>query len=112
MNELDQEFDQALLEQLNAKLVEAAKVMAEVNTLRQQIGLDSLIFTQWERESLYEKVSREVNESEEAEHPDFDEDQIIDMKMDTIAAKFDLIQTDALERELNQAGWSTSSSYC
>jgi len=111
MSELDKDFD-SLVAQINTKLAEAADAMKEVNRLRVKAGLNSLIFSQWEREYIYEKVSREVNESEDSLHPDLDEDEIIDMKMDEIAARYDRIQTDALEQELNQAGWSTSSSYC
>jgi len=107
MSELDQEFDAALLEQLNAKLAEAAKVMAEVNALREKIGLESLIFTQWRREDLH----RELRDKFEEEGRKVDSDEIYD-KMDEISAFYDTIQTDGLEREIGRAGWSTSSSYC
>jgi hypothetical protein len=111
MSELNNDFD-SLVEQINAKLNEAATAMKEVNNLRRKAGLESLIFSQWEREEAYRKISREVNESEEAEDPDFDEDEVVQTKMEELQAKYDIIDTNALERELNQAGWSTSSSYC
>lgn len=111
MSDLDKDFE-SLVEQINAKLNEAAIAMKEANNLRIKAGLDSLIFSQWEREEAYRQISREVNESEEAEDPDFDEDEVVQTRMEEVQAKYDSIDTDALERELNQAGWSTSSSYC
>lgn len=111
MSELDKDFEETL-KQLNAKLAEAAKVMEEVNELRAKAGLESLVFSAWMREEAYRKISREVNESVEAEDPDFDEDEAVDLKMEEIQSRYDRIDTGALEGELNDAGWSTSSSYC
>jgi len=108
MSELDQEFDAALLEQLNAKLAEAAKVMAEVNALREKVGLESLILTSWRREDLYREIRDKI---EEEENREVDSSEIYD-KMDEVAAFYETIQTSGLERELGRAGWSTSSSYC
>lgn len=111
MSELEQDFD-SVLKELNVKLKEAADKMREVNELRVKAGFESLIFSQWEREEAYSRIRREVNESEAAEDPDFDEDYVVDEKMEELRARYDLIEKSPLEREINRAGWSTSSSYC
>lgn len=107
MSELDKDFEQHL-EQLNAKLAEAAKAMKEVNDLREKAGLESLIFSAWMREEAYTNIRRRIEE-EENRRPDSDE---IYEKIEELQATYEQIDTSALERELNRAGWSTSSSYC
>lgn len=111
MSELEQDFD-SVLKELNIKLKEAADKMREVNELRAKAGFESLIFSQWEREEAYSRIRSEVNESEATEDPDFDEDYAVDEKMEELRARYDLIEKSPLEREINRAGWSTSSSYC
>lgn len=111
MSELDQDFE-SLAEQINAKLAEAAEKLREVNELRVQAGLQSLIFSQWERDDVYRRISREVEESDEASNPDFDVDEAIETKMEEYEAKYNAIDVSDLEEELGSAGWSTSSSYC
>lgn len=108
MSELDKEFDAALLAQLNDKLAEAAKVMHEVNELRSKLGLDSLILTQWRREELYSEIKSKI---EEEENRRVDSREIYN-RMEDYQSFYDQIKTDGLEREMNRAGWSTSSSYC
>lgn len=110
MSELDKEFDAALLEQLNEKLLEAAKAMKEVNEIRTKLGLDSLILSSWSRDDLYSEVERKFEEDESL-HEDEIGDKI-EEKMEEYQAFYDRIQTGPLESELGRAGWSTSSSYC
>lgn len=111
MSDLEQDFDSVLIE-LNTKIKEAAEKLREVNELRAKAGFESLIFSQWEREEAYSRIRSEVSESEAAESPDFDEDGAIDDKMEEIRARYSLIEKNPLEKEINRAGWSTSSSYC
>jgi len=111
MTDLEQDFD-SLLTQINTKLNEAADKLREVNELRKKAGLDALIFTSWEREEAYRRISRQVEESEEAQNEDFDIDEKVDELMDAEYRKYEAIDVRALERELSHAGWSTSSSYC
>lgn len=107
MSELDKDFEQHL-EQLNAKLAEAAKVMKEVNELREKAGLEALIFTQWMREDAYRSIRNQIEE-EENRKPDSDE---IYERIEKLQETYEQIETSDLEREMNRAGWSTSSSYC
>lgn len=102
MSELEQEFDN-LVGQINVKLNEAAAALKEANVLREKAGLPALIFSAWLREDAW----REFRHLE-----DEDENFDIDARMDEERAKYEKIDTGALERELGQAGWSTSSSYC
>lgn len=107
MSDLEKDFEQHL-EQLNAKLAEAAKVMKEVNELRAKAGLESLIFSAWMREDAYRTIRNQIEE-EENRKPDSNE--IYD-RIEEMQARYEQIETGALENELNSAGWSTSSSYC
>jgi hypothetical protein len=107
MSELDKDFEKHL-EELNAKLVEAAKLMKEVNDLREKAGLDSLIFSAWMREDAYRNIRNQIEE-EENRKPDSNE--IYD-RIEKLQETYEQIETSGLERELNRAGWSTSSSYC
>lgn len=111
MSILDKEFDAELLEQLNTKLAEAAKTMKEVNALRSKLGLDSLILTSWARDDLYSEIRSRFDEDENISS-DQEMDDLVDDKMAECEALYDRIKTDALESQLNIAGWSTSSSYC
>ena len=107
MSELDKDFD-GLVEQINAKLKEAATALKEANALRSKAGLDSLIFTQWQREDAYREIRNRIEE-EENRKPDSNEiyDEI--EKRQELYERFDV---RALESEMGNAGWSTSSSYC
>lgn len=111
MSILDKEFDAEVLAKLNAKLEEAAEVMKEVNALRSQLGLDSLILTSWERDHLYSELQSKFDEDENISS-DQELYDLIDDKMVEYEAFYGRIKTDALEGQLNSAGWSTSSSYC
>ena len=115
MSILDKEFDGELLAQLNEKLVEAAKIMKEVNELRGKLGLDSLILTSWARDDLYRDIESQLDESEDEDIVHLNRREKSDLiyeKLEQAQALYEQIQTDALENELNSAGWSTSSSYC
>lgn len=107
MSELDKDFE-SFLPQINAKLAEAAAAMKEVNRLRQEAGLESLIFTSWMRQEAWRNLNRQMDEMTEEEAEQFD----IDAKMDEISDQFAAIDVGPLESELSHAGWSTSSSYC
>ncbi len=111
MSILDKEFDAEVLAQLNEKLAEAAKIMKEVNALRDKLGLDSLILTSWARDDLYSQLRDEMDEDETI-NSDQERDDRIDEGMERAQSLYDQIKTSALEGQLNSAGWSTSSSYC
>lgn len=100
MPELEQEF-QATIDQVNAKLQEAAKALREANDLAIKAGYkNGLINSQWAREAEMEKFPDE-------EGSDEDEDPY-----DIIQAKYDLLDISDLEEAMSDAGWQPSSSYC
>lgn len=88
MSDIDKEFKD-VVNQINAKLAEAAASLKEANRLAQEAGIPALIDSQFVRENL----------------SDEDEEE-------TFEAVIDYIDVSALEHELDTAGWSTSSSYC
>jgi len=102
MSDLEQDFN-SLVVQINSKLNEAAKALKEANQLREKAGLRSLIFNAWEREEAYSRFNDQADEDENVD---------VDELMDEEYKKYQSIDTNALERELGSAGWSTSSSYC
>lgn len=112
MSILDQEFDAEVLAKLNAKLEEAAKIMKEVNELRAQLGIDSLILTTWARDDFRREIRHQIDEGELVVSDHNEMYELIDERMDAAQSRYDQIKTDALESQLNNAGWSTSSSYC
>ena len=112
MSILDKEFDAEVLAQLNEKLAEAAKVMKEVNALRDKLGLDSLILTVWARDDFRREIRSQIDDGELVVSDHNEMYELLDEKMDAAQARYDQIDTGPLERELNNAGWSTSSSYC
>ena len=71
MSDLEKDFD-GLVEQINAKLKEAAASLREVNELRAKAGLESLIFTSWQREEAYREIRNRIEE-EENRKPDSSE---------------------------------------
>lgn len=96
MSELDQDFDQVAAE-INAKLQEAADALAKANELANKAGLHGLIYTQWTRDNLsYDGLKG----------------QALTDKCAELEAKCEKIKVSVLESELEDAGWSTSSSYC
>jgi len=107
MSDLEKDFD-GLVEQINAKLKEAAASLREVNELRAKAGLESLIFTSWQREEAYREIRNRIEE-EENRKPDSSE--IYD-EIEKRQELYERIDVRALENELGSAGWSTSSSYC
>lgn len=89
MNKLNQEFNDTV-EALKVKLQEAAKAMREANELREKANLPTLVMSVWVQDDLSNDECEELD------------------------AKLKPLYNDisALESELNDAGWSTSSSYC
>lgn len=84
MTELEEDF-----ELINAHLKEAANAIKNASRLSKKIGLNgALIFTQYFADDLEEDLEEEMEE------------------------KFDKIDVSLLESALEDAGWSTSSSYC
>lgn len=69
---------------INRKIGEVVHALKEVNRLRREANLPSLIYTSW---------------SCEEDHPYLEQ-------------KLEMIDVSELEGELSDAGWSTSSSYC
>jgi hypothetical protein len=100
MSELDKDFD-AVVEQINAKLKEAAAAVREANKLSSQIGVESLVFSAWMREELSYKLRKEGLK-----------DSALWDKMDEEAAKYEKFSIRELESEMSSAGWSMSSSHC
>lgn len=110
MSELDQDFEK-ILALLNGRLKEAAACLREANQLREKLGFPALIYTNWRQEDEYSEIYNRLDESGE-----FPDEESLDIAIeDAVEARrldFEKFQTDDLEREMNRAGWSTSSSYC
>jgi hypothetical protein len=102
MSELEQDFDKTV-EQINAKLKEAAAAVREANELAAKAGLDGLIFTQFDRDDI-----RQSNRY--ADEP-LDK-YALEEKIEAEEQKYEAIKVRDLESALGSAGWSTSSSYC
>lgn len=109
MSDLDKDFDK-VAEQINAKLKEAAAALKEANRLATEAKLPALIVTQWNEDEFLDAFDPRSDE-EDGEESDEEEDDYDD-PADRVRAKMELIDVGALERELGNAGWSTSSSYC
>lgn len=107
MSELDKDFE-GLVEQINAKLAQAAAALAEANELRSKAGFDSFIFSVWQREEAYRSIKNRIEE-EENRKPDSEE--IYD-EIEKLQAQYEKFDVSELEGEMESAGWSTSSSYC
>ena len=96
MSTLDQEF-QETVEQVNAKLDEAAKALKEAAKLAKKAGFKhGIIFSQWARE----------NEGIDWSAEDADD------KYMALEEKYGMIDVSALEGAMEEAGWQPSSSYC
>ena len=102
MSDLDKDFEK-IAEQINAKLSEAAAALKEANRLGKEAGLSGLISTEWAREKMHNTLSTQIETENESEEDDL---------YYLIEKKFELINVSSLELELENAGWSTSSSYC
>lgn len=102
MSELNEDF-QKVVEQINAKLKEAAEALREANRLGSEAGLDGLIFTQFSKD--------DIRHSNRYAEPPLDKFQLED-KIAEEEAKYELIDTSDLEAAMGNAGWNTSSSYC
>jgi chaperonin cofactor prefoldin len=87
MSDVEKDFS-IVAEQINAKLKEAADALREANRLKDEANMPALIGAQWLAEELYGDEREAFRE------------------------KVELINVRALEAQLGQAGWSTSSSYC
>jgi hypothetical protein len=101
---LEKEFEKTA-EAINAKVKEATEALKEANRLASEAGLPALIYTQWTREDDdYEYSEEELEELES------DEDW--DGEATPLERKINMLDVSELEGQLEQAGWSTSSSYC
>ena len=104
MSKLEDEFKSAA-DAINAKIKEAAEALNEANRLAQEAGLNSLIYGNWQRDDDdYEYSEEELEELENDE--DWDGDAT------PTERKINMLDTSALESAMENAGWSTSSSYC
>lgn len=104
MSQLSAEFEQQI-EQINAKLAEAAKALSEANALAKAAGYKhGLIDTQYARE--YEEVVVDLDEDDEGY------DEAYDRASEALEEKYSAIDVSDLEAAMEDAGWSTSSSYC
>lgn len=110
MSELDQDFDKTLA-LLNGRLKEAAASLREANELRTKLGFPALIYSAWRQEDEYREIYDRLDESGEYSTDEALE-EAIEVAMEVRRNEFDKFQTNDLEREMNRAGWSTSSSYC
>jgi hypothetical protein len=106
MSELDQDFKDTA-DKINAKLKEAAEALREANRLAGEAGLPGLIYTQWtsEDDSTLDDLSEEELEK-------LEEDENWDGESSPLKMKMDLIDVSDIEGEIQNGGWSTSSSYC
>lgn len=119
MSDLDLENEfQKTANAINAKLQEAANALKEANRLAREAKLPALIVTQWNEDQFldaFDKSSDEEEEDEEldedSEEEDYDEEEYDDPS-ERIRDMMEKIDVSPLEAELEDAGWSTSSSYC
>lgn len=102
MTEIDKEFA-AVAQQINAKIDEATAALKEANRLREEANVPTLIYTEWLRDNLAQ--------DNRSKGSPLDKDALNDLFFE-IKEKLNLINVDALESEIGNAGWSTSSSYC
>lgn len=100
MSDLDKDF-QKTVDQINAKLKEAAAALREANRLGDGAGLPGLIWTQWTSENM------DLGEDED-ELTDDERDE----KIEDLQAKVELIDVSDFEHAMGQCGWSASASYC
>lgn len=106
MTQLDAEFQQTV-DKVNAKLAEAAKALREATELAETVGYKyGIINSQWVRERDRIKVNEEDYEDEEAY------DEAYDRACEAMDEKYSAIDVSDLESAMEEAGWSTSSSYC
>ena len=105
MSELDKDFEETA-NKINVKLKEAAAALREANQLASEAGLPGLIYTQWTREDDETSFTEEeLDALEEDPHWDGDESTPLERKMN-------MIDVSELEGQIQNGGWSTSSSYC
>lgn len=83
MSDLESEFQEAV-DQINAKIKEAAKLLTEARKIGKDAGIDKLTFDRWEDSELEEDVEEAMAE----------------------------IDFGPLLDEMDAAGWSTSSLGC
>lgn len=103
---LDKEFEQ-MIDQINAKLAESAKALREANELAQKAGYKhGLINSQWVREKETINLNQEDFEDDDAY------DEAYDRAYEALEEKYSSIDVSDLESAMEEAGWSTSSSYC
>lgn len=104
MSQLNAEFEQQI-DQINAKLAESAKALREANELAKKAGYQyGIINSQWVRER--EEVAVDVLEDDEGY------DEAMDRAYEALEEKYSSIDVSDLESAMEEAGWSTSSSYC
>lgn len=104
MAKLEKEFEETA-KQINAKAKEAADALNEANRLAREAGLPSLIYGMFQREDDYYEYSEE--ELEELET-----DEEWDGEATPMERKIKMLDLSDLEGAMEEAGWSTSSSYC
>jgi chaperonin cofactor prefoldin len=102
MDEIENDFAK-VAEEINLKLKEAAKALHEANKLADDAGVPSLFFSQFTRDDM--------RDSNRYADPPLSKEDLND-KMDELEYKLKLINVKEFEREMNQAGWNSSSSYC
>jgi hypothetical protein len=106
MSQLSAEFEQTI-EQINAKLAEAAKALREANELAKTAGYHyGIINSQYVREQDFVQVNEEDFEDLDAY------DEACDRADEAMEEKYSSIDVSDLEAAMEEAGWSTSSSYC
>lgn len=98
MSDLEKDFEE-VAEKINTKIKEAAEALREANRLAGSTGMCGLIYTQWTRDDL-EWDNKKMSRNE------------IDVKCKEQEERCHHIDVSPLEDALNDAGWSTSSSYC
>lgn len=84
MNKLNQEYYKELAKQINEKLGSATALLAEVNLLKKQAGVDMLILNNYAAETTNRKQKEFL----------------------------ELVDLSRIEDELDEIGWRTSSAYC
>lgn len=106
MSAFEKEFKETA-DKINAKLKEAAEALREANRMASEAGLPGLIYTQWTSDD-----DSSLEDMDDAARERLEEDEEWDGESSPLKMKMDLIDVSDIEGEIQEAGWSTSSSYC
>lgn len=114
-DDFEKEFS-STAKDINAKLNQAANLIAEATALANKHHLPQLVHTRYDDgvpQEFIDKIKKLAADDEGyKDYKDYDDEDIEDCMNDMYRNFYNLIDVGNLERSLSDAGWSTSSSYC